>query len=261
MQDVMQQSIEEIKQKNYKNIKEVLLQNHVDYESFFNYVNQNSTLKFLTAKLYQYGIGVSKNTSRAVEIYEICARQDYNAYAQNQLGGMYILGNRINPNVPFAPNYEKAFEYYTLASQNNDFIEQKLAAYISIGLMYKHGRFVEKNIVKAIEYFSFAAFFLPQGDYKVRAQCLLGDYYCEYNNIELADYYYNLANYQYNNIDVMSKLGHMYFKHRYVKKHFVFTSFYYFKLITKSVDINSEEYEYAYYMLRLILKEYFLNIL
>ena len=110
--------------------------------------------------IYTKGEGVDKDSLKAVEFFQKAADQG-NASAQNALGFMYATGEGTNKDL------SKAIELYRKAADQGN-----AAALTNLGFIYAKGEEVDKDSLKAIEFFQKAA---DQGD--ASAQNALGFMY------------------------------------------------------------------------------------
>ena len=94
---------------------------------------------------YAYGQGVEKDYTKAVEWYTKSAEQG-NSIGQWRLGNCYILGHGVEK------DYTKAVEWYTKsAEQGNSYGQWRL------GYCYEFGQGVEKDYTKAVEWYTKSA--------------------------------------------------------------------------------------------------------
>jgi len=70
--------------------------------------------QFNLGKMYQQGLGVSKDLQKAAKWYRLAAEQ-YHTEAQFNLGGMYYQS------LNFPRNYQKAVKWYRLAAKQGHF--------------------------------------------------------------------------------------------------------------------------------------------
>jgi len=130
--------------------------------------------------MFEYGEGVDKNHTKAVEYYMQAADKGY-AGAQCNLGYMYNNGRGVKL------DREKAVDYYKRASKQNH-----VRAQYNLGYLYKYGHGVEKDYKLAVQYYRRSA---EQG--YTKAQHNLGFMYSNGYGVEKdkkkAAYYYKLA--------------------------------------------------------------------
>jgi len=91
---------------------------------------------------YEFGKGVKKDISLALEWYEKSASQNYSASFVN-LGYLQLTKQ----------HYQSAFEYFGKASKNGNSIE----SWYYLGLMHEKGYYVPTNPHLALQYFEKAA--------------------------------------------------------------------------------------------------------
>lgn len=91
--------------------------------------------------LHGYTQNKEKDLNKAITYFEKAAKNNY-IYAYNNLGKIYEEKK----------DYHKAFEYYLKSAE-----EEESWACNKIGLYYYNGIYVEKDIVKAFEYFNIGA--------------------------------------------------------------------------------------------------------
>jgi TPR repeat protein len=104
---------------------------------------------FTLGNMYFNGLGVSKDYSKAIELYSKACNSGL-AAGCTKLGAMYVLGWGVSK------NYNKAVELFSKACNSG-----LAAGCTSLGLMYFNGWGVSKDYSKATELFSEA--------------CILGD--------------------------------------------------------------------------------------
>jgi TPR repeat protein len=97
------------------------------------------------ANLYYYGLGVSKDETKAAELYQKAADQGY-AAAQINLGSLYVNGTGVTKDVG------KAAELFQKAADQGLAMGQAL-----LGLLYTNGTGVAKDVEKAAELYQKAA--------------------------------------------------------------------------------------------------------
>jgi len=91
--------------------------------------------------MYEYGEGVEKNHTKAVEYYIQAADKGY-AGAQCNLGYMYNNGRGVKL------DREKAVDYYKRASEQNH-----VRAQYNLGYLYKYGYGVEQDYRQAVQFY------------------------------------------------------------------------------------------------------------
>jgi len=116
------------------------------YEEAFTLLSQvdhpSSAVCMSIGKLYYKGEGVTQDYHKAIEWFEKAVELgDVNA--EMELGDLYYFKNKF-----IAQDYEKAFLLYEKAAQKNYAIAQS-----RLGEMYRDGKYVERNLQKAIEWF------------------------------------------------------------------------------------------------------------
>lgn len=90
------------------------------------------------ALIYEKGLGASKDYSKAYELYNKAANNGL-AVAQFALGNVYELGmGNININL------KKAYNYFKMAAK-----QKYIPSFVNLGLMYKNGKYVKKDKMKA----------------------------------------------------------------------------------------------------------------
>ena len=143
-------------------------------------VNGDAFVQCNLGNMYNWGYGVEKDESQAVEWYRKAAEQGY-SNAQNNLGNMYLNGKGIEQ------DYRKAVEWYRKAAEQGNAIAQ-----INLGFMYQNGKGIEQDDRKAVEWYRKAA---EQG--YARAQTNLGLMYydgkCVEQDYMMAQYWYKKA--------------------------------------------------------------------
>src|ERR1700730_18551076 len=112
------------------------------------------------AMLYEYGLGVSKDETKAAELAQEAADHGY-ARAQNGLGVLYYNGQGVPKSL------HKAAELYQKSANQGDADAQN-----NLGLLYQYGQGVPKDLGKAVQFYQKAA---DQGN--AVAQCRLGFLY------------------------------------------------------------------------------------
>ncbi len=91
------------------------------------------------AMLYEFGLGVSKDETKATELARKAANQGY-ADAQNNLGWLYQNGQGVTKDVGKAADlYKKAADQGNAAAQNH------------LGVLYQNGQGVTKDLGKAAD--------------------------------------------------------------------------------------------------------------
>lgn len=108
--------------------------------------------------LLQNGIKVEKDTKRAIKLFE-------DSFELGNPQSLYFLGVLFHDGKEVPKDIQKAIEYYNKSIE----IEKNTKSMINLGIIYKTGDCVEKNMVKAISLFEFAC---NQGD--IEAMELLG---------------------------------------------------------------------------------------
>lgn len=103
--------------------------------------NENLEAQCKVASFYDEGIGVYRNTTKALEWY-IKAADHGSEQAQIELGKRYNKGSGVTR------DYLKALKWYTKASEKGNIIAMK-----SIGTLYYYGHGMSKNYAKALEYY------------------------------------------------------------------------------------------------------------
>jgi len=130
--------------------------------------------------MYEYGEGVEKNHTKAVDYYMQAAEKGF-AGAQCNLGYMYNNGRGVKL------DREKAVEYYKRASDQNH-----VRAQYNLGYLYKYGYGVSQDYAQAVRYYRRSA---EQG--YTKAQHNLGFMYSNGYGVEKdkkkAAHYYKLA--------------------------------------------------------------------
>ena len=106
---------------------------------------ENDEVECLLGRMYENGIGESKNVQEAVKWYRKAAEQG-NAVAQYNLGRCYEYALGVKKDI------SKAIEFYRRAAERGE-----VHAQYHLGWCYAHGEGVEKNQVKAIEWYHSAA--------------------------------------------------------------------------------------------------------
>jgi TPR repeat protein len=99
------------------------------------------TAQHIIGVMYENGIGVEKNLSKAVAYYEKSAMQDFGD-AQCTLGRMYQQGNAV-----VVKDAEKARDWLTKAAERNT-----PEAEYNLGRMYKNSDGVPQDVAKASQY-------------------------------------------------------------------------------------------------------------
>eukprot|EP01125_Pyxidicula_operculata_P010425 TRINITY_DN3429_c0_g1_i1.p1 TRINITY_DN3429_c0_g1~~TRINITY_DN3429_c0_g1_i1.p1 ORF type:complete len:732 (+),score=112.67 TRINITY_DN3429_c0_g1_i1:98-2293(+) len=99
--------------------------------------------------LHDNGLGVKKDTEKAVEYFKLATKKRLCA-AQYHLGIKYYSGVGVNQ------NYFKAAHYFTLASEQTD-EEGSANALYALGRMYEDGLGVERDVQKSVELIQAAA--------------------------------------------------------------------------------------------------------
>jgi TPR repeat protein len=99
------------------------------------------TAQHIVGMMYENGIGVEKNLSKAVSYYEKSAMQDFGD-AQCTLGRMYQQGNAV-----VVKDAEKARDWLTKAAERN--IPE---AEYNLGMMHAKGDGVPQDLAKASQY-------------------------------------------------------------------------------------------------------------
>jgi uncharacterized protein len=102
-------------------------------------------VQLVLGKLYQEGVGVSKDLRQAFAFYELSANQG-NAEAQNNLGVMYYYGHGVSK------DYKKAVYWYEKAANQG-----VAATQYNLGVMYQNGYGVPQDYTTAVEWFEKAA--------------------------------------------------------------------------------------------------------
>jgi len=99
------------------------------------------TAQHIVGMMYENGIGVEKNLSKAVAFYEKSAMQDFGE-AQCTIGRMYQQGNAV-----VVKDAEKARDWLTKAAERN--IPE---AEYNLGMMHANGDGVPQDVAKASQY-------------------------------------------------------------------------------------------------------------
>lgn len=120
--------------------------------------------------------GLSKDPRKALEYYEMAAKRGY-AEAQNNAGLMYGDGKGVER------DYAKAVNYYESAAKQNHAPAESNLAYC-----YEHGFGVQQSFDKAVELYARAA---QHGD--SQAEETLGDLYKKNGNLQTALDWYQKA--------------------------------------------------------------------
>lgn len=106
--------------------------------------SEDASARYALAKIYQEGIYVTKDIGRAVQLFELAAKQDHD-YAACQLGKLYL-------NEPEIKDIEKAIHWLTVSSDlGNQYAQYSLAK------LYQSGAEVPVDISKAIGLFTLSA--------------------------------------------------------------------------------------------------------
>ena len=129
------------------------------YKIAFNEMSKAADIGYAPAifklgVMYRKGLGVKKNNSYAVSLYEIAAKLGQ-VDAQSNLGVMYYSGDGA------LQNYGTAIKWWKLAADNGS-----ASAKNNLGLMYSKGVGVEKDTVVAFKLISEAS---AQGDSNAQA--------------------------------------------------------------------------------------------
>ena len=85
--------------------------------------------QFNLGKMYQQGLGISKDLQKAAKWYRLAAEQDH-PEAQFNLGGMYYQG------LNFPKNYQKAAKWYRLAAKQGHASAQYNLGYMYLSLIH-----------------------------------------------------------------------------------------------------------------------------
>ncbi|MEE3343779.1 MAG: tetratricopeptide repeat protein [Bacilli bacterium] len=139
-----------------------------DIKLAFEYINKAISLNSISAintlglcYLNGYTKNRKKDIDKAINCFKKAANKKY-VYAYNNLGKIYEEEG----------NYEKAYEYYEKSA-----LEEESWACNKLGLFYLNGIYVDKNIIKAFEYFN------------IGANSSI-DTLCKWNIYNLVKYYY-----------------------------------------------------------------------
>lgn len=115
---------------------------HRAFKQFHKLAKQgHPTAQHIIGMMYENGIGVEKNISKAVAYYEKSAMQDFGD-AQCTLGRMYQQGNAV-----VVKDAEKARDWLTKAAERN--IPE---AEYNLGMMHANGDGVPQDLAKASQY-------------------------------------------------------------------------------------------------------------
>ena len=95
--------------------------------------------------MYVKGEGVEQDFTKAIELWTKAAEQG-NAYAQNNLGVMYVKGEGVEQ------DFTKAIELWTKAAEQGN-----AGAQCNLGIMYYHGERVKQDFEKAFDLYTKAA--------------------------------------------------------------------------------------------------------
>jgi len=106
----------------------------------------NDEAQLLLAYMYNSGLGVEENISKAIEFYTLSASSG-NDLAQFELGHIHQFGYK---DIPI--NYNIAEKWYKLAFKNLNY-----DAANSLGLIYSTGLGVKKNLKKGFKFYEIAA--------------------------------------------------------------------------------------------------------
>lgn len=106
---------------------------------------ENPYAQYFLGKLYEKGQHIPQNTTEAVRLYKLSARQD-NEFAAYRLGKLYLGGEGILKNV------EESLHWLHLASEKKN----KFAEY-ALGVLYLKGEDTPRNAEKAISFFKRAS--------------------------------------------------------------------------------------------------------
>eukprot|EP00483_Globobulimina_turgida_P009578 UN09597 len=112
---------------------------------------------------YEFGKGVQKNESKALEWYNKSASQNYSGSFVN-LGYLFLKQNK----------HENAFKYFLKASQNGN-----IESWYYLGLMHEKGYHVPINMYLAFQYFEKAS----QSGHELSALKVGDCYYSGYGGI------------------------------------------------------------------------------
>lgn len=104
------------------------------------------------ATMYRDGRGVTKDETRAVELFRMAAEAGY-VPAQLNLGVMYRAGKGV------PADSEEALRWYRLAADNHNAVAQ-----YNLGVFYATGKGVERDLVQAHVWFSLACQHSRPGD-------------------------------------------------------------------------------------------------
>lgn len=166
-------------------IYEIKKDNVLGLENSSVTTTSSETSSFDLALKYLFGIECQTNLNQAIEILTDLATQS--ASEPGHALAQYILGELYTNAIGTSKDYNKAFEYFKLAS--NQGCEQAQA---KIGEFYGHGQIGETDIELALYYTNLAA---HKGS--INAIYALGYLYYRSNlvehNYDKARYYFNLA--------------------------------------------------------------------
>ena len=214
--------------------------------------DQNLSEAQLTlGNIYYEGMNGKYNINKAINYFTMAANQN-DLDAQYKLGIIYYEGTHVFRDI------KKAILYLSLAANNRyssirisnfkifyDGIEIKpdykpfipeintIEAQFKLGLIYYYGKYVPRDIKKAIQYFSLVAEQrMPAANYNLGVIYYTGQYVPF--NIEMAIHYFKLAAKQ-KDIESQYTLGLIYYEGRYVTRD-IYKAIHYYKL---AADQNS----------------------
>ena len=107
--------------------------------------------------MYEYGLGVPQDGTRAARWYRKAAEQGM-AEAQNHLGSMYHEGLGV------LQDYAEAVKWYRKAAEQG-----LVAAQYNLGLMYSYGKGVPRDYAETHKWFNLAASRFPRGEARDQA--------------------------------------------------------------------------------------------
>lgn len=119
-----------------------------DYKKAYDWTQKSADQRYATAInnlgwFYEKGNGIPVDIAKAVEYYQVAA-------SQNNTSGIYNLGRMYENGYGGLPqDYKKAMELYLKAADNNHY-----KAMCNIAKMYDQGRGVDKNVAKAVIWYS-----------------------------------------------------------------------------------------------------------
>ena len=110
-----------------------------------SHVKGNLQATFNLARMYDKGLGITKNIKQAKELYLMSAEKGY-ADSQHNIGNMYYLGDGVKK------DQKEALKWLLLAAEQGQRMAQR-----DLGIMFADGHGVKRNYVLAYTYMSLAA--------------------------------------------------------------------------------------------------------